>query len=121
MTLFGTEGSFEQNTAGAVWLTKNSRENIDDLLKCAGTPDNPYAPVHPSDRLPKEFLGHSNGHDGSHHFLVDDFVKACVSGKTPPNNAWESARYTVPGIIAHESALKGGVLMEVPDFGDPKF
>ena len=23
------------------------------------------------------------------------------------------------GLVGHESALKGGVLMEVPDFGDP--
>ena len=121
MTLFGTEGSFEQNTAGSVWLTKTKRENIDDLLQCAETPDNPYALIQPSDRLPKEFLGYANGHAGSHHFLVDDFVKACYYGKTPPINAWEAARYTVPGIIAHESAVKGGALMDIPDFGDPKF
>ena len=59
-----------------------------------------------------------NGHNGSHQFLVHDFVTACVTGKTPPNNVWAAARYLVPGLIAHESALKGGVLLEVPDFGD---
>jgi hypothetical protein len=60
-----------------------------------------------------------NGHSGSHHFLVDDFVKACVSGKIPPNNVWDAARYLIPGLVAHESAMNGSVLMEVPDFGDP--
>ena len=36
------------------------------------------------------------GHNGSHQFLVDDFVRACVSGKIPPNNIYEAARYMNP-------------------------
>jgi hypothetical protein len=75
--------------------------------------------VHPVHRLPKEFAGHRNGHMGSHQFLVCDFVEACLSGKQPPNNVWMAARYCVPGIVAHESAKRGGELLEVPDFGDP--
>ncbi|MFH1902501.1 MAG: gfo/Idh/MocA family oxidoreductase, partial [Candidatus Omnitrophota bacterium] len=55
----------------------------------------------------------------SHQFLVDDFVKACVSGRQPPNNVWMASRYLVPGLIAHESAKQGGVLLEIPDFGEP--
>ena len=77
------------------------------------------APVHPVHRLPETFSGLPNGHNGSHQFLVDDFVRACVSGKTPPNNIYEAARYMIPGLIAHESALKGGELLEIPDLGDP--
>ena len=119
MTLFGTEGSFEQNTLGAAWVTKNKHENVNELLACTG--ESSYAKVHQTERLPGEFNGIGNGHYGSHQFLVDDFVKACVYGKTPPVNVWEAARYTIPGIIAHESAIKGGVLLEIPDFGDPKF
>lgn len=42
-----------------------------------------------------------------------------MTGRTPPNNVWAAARYLVPGLIAHESALRGGVLMDVPDFGEP--
>ena len=40
-----------------------------------------------------------------------------MTGKLPPNNAWDSARYMIPGLIAHESALKDGMLMDIPDFG----
>ncbi len=68
-------------------------------------------------RLPREFLGLPNGHAGSHQFLVDDFVRACTAAKIPPNNVWDAARYTVPGVIAHESAVRGGELLAVPDFG----
>lgn len=74
--------------------------------------------VHPMHLLPKEFAGLPNGHEGSHQFLVHDFVSACESRKQPPNNVWQAARYLVPGIVAHESAMKGGVLLDVPDFGD---
>lgn len=35
----------------------------------------------------------------------------------PPNNAWDAARYMIPGLIAHQSALKGGELLDIPDFG----
>jgi hypothetical protein len=29
------------------------------------------------------------------------------------------ARYTLPGIVAHRSALSGGARLPIPDFGDP--
>ena len=65
------------------------------------------APVHDTSRLPSEFRGAPNGHEGSHHFLVDDFVRAVVDGTLPPVNAWTAARFNLPGIVAHESALRG--------------
>jgi hypothetical protein len=56
--------------------------------------------------------------DGSHQFLVDDFVKACLTGGSPPNDVLQAARYLIPGLIAHESAMKGGELLDVPDLGE---
>jgi len=138
MCLFGTEGSFEQNSAGSIWVTKDpkNRVRLDELLACTGVParsvkpdgmdlvtsqDGTHlgvSPIHSVERLPKEFIGLPNGHCGSHQFLVDDFVRACVEGSMPPNNVWQAARYAIPGIIAHESARRGGILLEVPDLGD---
>ena len=71
-------------------------------------------------RLPDSFKA-MNGqtlHMGSHLFLVDDFCRSIVENKIPYINAWRSARYTIPGIIAHDSAMAGGVPLDVPDFGD---
>jgi len=48
---------------------------------------------------------------------VDDFVKACVTGESPPNHVWQAARYMIPGLVAHESAEQGGVQLAVPDLG----
>ena len=77
------------------------------------------APVQPIDRLPKEYEGLKNGHNGTHHFLIDDFCRAYETGKLSPTNIWEVARYNIPGLIAHQSALSGGKIMDVPDLGTP--
>lgn len=77
-----------------------------------------FAPIQDRSRLPKTMRNTPKfSHYNSHPFLVDDFVRAVMSGKLPPNNAWDSARYMIPGLVAHESALRGGELMDIPDFG----
>ncbi|MCO1337927.1 oxidoreductase [Kocuria polaris] len=134
---FGTEASFEQLAEVSVWQDKEKVTDVSAALATAATMDDDdaaladvapalrdafasgMAEVHDAARLPREFVGLPNGHEGSHHFLVDDFVTAVNSGTLPPVNAWVAARYTLPGIIAHESALRGGERLPVPDFGDP--
>jgi len=76
------------------------------------------AKVQDRSRLPKEFEGAHNGHEGSHHFLADDFVRAVTSKTQPPVNAWTAAHFTLPGVVAYESAKQGGVRLPIPDFGD---
>ena len=77
------------------------------------------APLHDYERLPHEFDGLPNGHGGSHQFLADDFAKACARGQQPVLNVWTAASFCAPGIIAHESAKRGGEVLPVPDFGTP--
>ncbi|MFE5190863.1 Gfo/Idh/MocA family protein [Streptomyces sp. NPDC056628] len=133
---FGTEASMEQLATVALWQDKKGVKDISELLEPKQTlsPDDPSlqhiapelraaftsgsAPVHDRSRLPREFDHLHNGHEGSHHFLVDDFVTAVNSRGLPSVNAWVAARYTLPGIIAHESARRGGVRLDIPDFGD---
>ena len=71
-------------------------------------------------RLPESYreIPRTNGHMASHQLLIDDFCKAVASRRMPYVNAWRAARYTIPGLIAHESAKLGGALLDVPDFGD---
>jgi len=77
-----------------------------------------FASCQPRLRLPKVFQDAPNGHMGTHQFLVDDFCRAAYTGNLPPLNAWFAARVNLPGLIAHESALHGGIQMEVLDLGD---
>jgi hypothetical protein len=91
-------------------------ENVSPTLRDAFLSG--LAPVHDPSRLPQEFIGAPNGHEGSHHFLADDFVTAVNTGTLPPVNAWQAARYTLPGIYALESARRGGERLTIDDFGD---
>ena len=133
---FGTEASFEQLANVTVWQDKQGVTDISEQVdsRPSMSADDPslahvdpalrdafisgHAPVHDTSRLPDTFHGVPNGHEGSHHFLVDDFARAVETGTLPPVNAWTAARFTVPGIIAHQSAVQGGVRLPVPDFGD---
>jgi predicted dehydrogenase len=137
MSLYGTEASYEEQVGSQIWVTKDrgACTSLNEVLACRDIPASAdrgqmesvtgadgthrsVSEIHPVHLLPREFRGLGNGHNGSHQFLVHDFVTACVNGTTPPNNVWDAARYLVPGLVAHQSALQGGVLLEVPDFGD---
>ncbi|MBC7851747.1 MAG: Gfo/Idh/MocA family oxidoreductase [Chitinophagaceae bacterium] len=56
------------------------------------------------------------GHGGSHPHLAHAFVNSIVTNKAAYPNARQSANITCVGILAHESALKGGELIRLPDF-----
>ncbi|MEV7475841.1 Gfo/Idh/MocA family oxidoreductase [Pseudarthrobacter oxydans] len=133
---FGTEASFEQLAKVSVWQDKQNVHDVSEQMETRPSIplDDPslanvapelrdafvsgLAPVHDPGRLPEEFLGAPNGHEGSHHFLVDDFVTAVNNGTLPPVNAWLAARFTLPGIVAHQSALQNGERLPIRDFGD---
>ena len=133
---FGTEGSFEQLANVSLWQDKTGVTDVSSQLATHDTmpEDDPsladvapalraafmsgHASIHDTSRLPAEFENASNGHEGSHQFLVDDFVRAVTTRTLPPVNAWVAARFTLPGIVAHESAVRGGERLTIPDFGD---
>lgn len=56
------------------------------------------------------------GHGGSHPHLVHEFVTSIVEGRQPWPDAIRTANWTAPGICAHESAMNGGIRVEVPCF-----
>jgi predicted dehydrogenase len=56
------------------------------------------------------------GHGGSHPHLVNEFVRAVVDDRDPWPNAVTSANWTCVGILAHESATKGGEIRRLPEF-----
>lgn len=56
------------------------------------------------------------GHGGSHPHLVHQFVELLRGTGEGYPNAVQSANITLCGILAHESALKGGELMRLPEW-----
>jgi predicted dehydrogenase len=132
MSIFGTEGSFEQQVGYASWATKNSFDIVTDEIGTFSDVENPYslkpdyippnlwdggfARVHDRSQLPKEFVGLSNGHGGSHQFMVDDFVMDAVGERKAPMNVIDAARFTIPGVLAHQSAQMAGQKLQIPQF-----
>lgn len=56
------------------------------------------------------------GHGGSHPHLVHQFLELLRGRGEGYPNARQSANITCTGILAHESAQKGGELLKLPDF-----
>jgi predicted dehydrogenase len=132
MSIFGTEGSFEQQVGYASWATKNSFDIVTDEIGTFSDVENPYslrpdyvppnlwdggfARVHDRSQLPKEFVGLSNGHGGSHQFMVDDFVMDAVGERKAPMDVIDAARFTIPGVLAHQSAQMTGQKLQIPQY-----
>src|SRR6266496_1125942 len=70
-----------------------------------------------TDLLP-EPLRHDSGHSGSHTFITHEFIDSLVKGRKPTVNVYEAVAYTAPGIVAHDSSMKGGERLKIPSF-DP--
>ncbi len=56
------------------------------------------------------------GHNGSHGPLMNDFVTAILTDRKPLVDIVQALTMTVPGIVAHRSALKDGELLDVPQY-----
>jgi hypothetical protein len=57
-----------------------------------------------------------SGHGGSHPHLAHEFVRSVVEERAPFPDAHQSVNWTMAGICAHESALRGGEMIRIPDF-----
>ncbi len=56
------------------------------------------------------------GHGGSHPHLVNEFVSSILEGRRPFPDAYQSVNWTCAGICAHESAMRGGAMVRLPEF-----
>ncbi len=55
-----------------------------------------------------------SGHGGSHPHLAHEFVMSIVEGRSPLPDAATSANWTLTGICAHQSAMRGGERVTIP-------
>src|SRR3954463_2457442 len=56
------------------------------------------------------------GHGGSHPHLVHEFVSSVLEGRPSFPDVYQSVNWTCAGINAHESAMRGGEIVKLPDF-----
>jgi predicted dehydrogenase len=72
-----------------------------------------YDPLNPQESLKR---GAGAGHHGSHSHLVHEFVMSCIEERKPWIDEILGANITAAGICAHESAMKNGEAVIVPQF-----
>lgn len=56
------------------------------------------------------------GHGGSHGYLAEEFIASIIEERPPLIDVAWSLNMTVPGIVAHDSALKDGELLKIPQY-----
>ena len=57
-----------------------------------------------------------SGHGGSHPHLVHEFLRSIVEARRPLIDEVTAANWTCVGLCAHESAMHGGVVTDLPAF-----
>ncbi|WP_109677616.1 Gfo/Idh/MocA family protein [Dyadobacter jejuensis] len=127
--VYGSEKSFEWPLIeGEQPVIHSAKKPENEIPERVPTPD--YAHYLPEEI--REFTGHGvydsdethlsfvqgGGHGGSHPHLAHEFISALLEGREPFPNAIQSANWTSVGILAHESALKGGEIVQIPDFNE---
>lgn len=121
-SFYGDRGTYimarpEGSPNTLVRIGKEGQTKLDDNGYPEGKVDSQaYKQPDHWDTLP-ESLRVRSGHGGSHTFLVNEFISAIVQDRHPSVNVWEAIAYTLPGIIAHQSALRGGELLKIRDYG----
>lgn len=62
-----------------------------------------------------QFYGEEGGgHGGADEKMTADFIKCIVENRKPALDVDMAIKISLPGVIAHESSMKGGELMEIP-------
>jgi len=62
----------------------------------------------------------TGGHGGSHGPLANEFITSILENRQPMVNVYEALAMTMPGIVAHDSALKDGETLKIPQYVRPK-
>lgn len=106
--VYGTKGYMENGWKEYDNMGKSYFEDEDEEakpMKCSSTdPDAPEAAK----------LG---GHGSSEYYLANDFIDSIINDTKPPIDIVKAMDLTVPGLVAHESAMKGNTWMDVPRIG----
>ncbi len=58
----------------------------------------------------------AGGHGGSHARLTDEFLSSILEDRTPLVNIAVALNMSVAGIVAHQSAMKNGELLKIPQY-----
>jgi predicted dehydrogenase len=123
---FGTEIAFMRTSEGGMsrmavsWDTPGSGGEIGRIRGQKGSFYGRYeglAKNLPNIKRPPLPPGvEAGGHGGSHGYLMNEFVTAILQDRKPLVDIAQALNMTVAGIVSHQSALKGGEWMKIPQY-----
>jgi len=114
----GNRGAYRatqtQTREALVWLADEHEPS-----RCSGGCDwhplSEYAEKYIPERLTVGEEARRGGHGTSEYWLLQDFIRSVTEGSVPPIDVHLAMDYTVPGIVAAQSAEQGGDALPVPD------
>jgi len=107
-SLYGTNGHLENGRFDQ--LSNDGLIHIDGEMDKHKPKTTPCTVVDPD--APAE--AKKGGHGTSEYFMIRDFLQAVQKRSKPPIDVIRATDMTIPGLIAHESAMQGGAWLDVP-------
>jgi predicted dehydrogenase len=114
---FGTEiGLFKTSQGGIARIAQSW-----DMKDAHGEQGRVYAEVTRNNNInwqrPPLPPGANGPHHGaSHGYLTNDFIESILLNRKPYVDISEALNMTLAGVVAHQSALKGGEWMKIPQY-----
>jgi len=113
-SLYGTRGFVENgrtgtDTEGLLWIEGETPDDESGQRRAQTVPCSIVDPDAPPE-------ARQGGHGTSEYYMIRDFLDALENNTRPPIDVIRAMDFTVPGIIAHESAMTDGNWRDVPQF-----
>jgi len=120
-SLQGNRGAYRATRAESrqalVWLA-DEHEPSRVGGGCSWHPLSDYAGKYIPERLAVGPEARRGGHGTSEYWMLLDFLKSIREGTPPPIDVHTALDYTLPGVLAAQSAAEGGTTLAVPDSRD---
>lgn len=104
--VYGTKGYLQTECYDSETAQRYFMDEDEDMVKIA---------THSSDPNATEEMK-LGGHGSCEFYLIDHFLDAIIEDKKPALDIVKALDMTIPGLIAHDCAMEGGVWKNMPDF-----
>lgn len=122
---FGTEIALFRTSEGGMarmgvsWDTPGTGGEMGRLRSDKGTFYDKFDGLTPLPEIQKPPLPPAvqpGGHGGSHGYLTHEFIMSILENRKPLVDIAWALNMTVAGVVAHQSALKNGELLNIPQY-----
>ena len=107
-SIYGTKGCLETSRPPEPLMTNAHTTEVPNLMNMVRMPLGENVAGAPAEAT-------AGGHGTAEYFMVRDFLNSIARETPPPIDIYRALDMALPGLCAHESAVRGGELVPVPD------